>query len=129
VRDPVLEAKLMRKVAVSGRLALAMTVLAVVLTGCAHHNITGTGSRHAQVYHGSLRLTGEDNEITVLSGSNITKLSIMGEDNLVYVEEGALLEKVEIVGDDNEVVCPEGMPAQYNQIGEDNRIKRALTAR
>ena len=98
-------------------------MLAAVQFGCAHNAITGESSRHEQVYHGTVGITGEDHVVTILPGSQVTKLSIMGGDNRVYVAEGATVAKVEIVGEDNEVTLPTGMDVEYSEIGGDNRLK------
>ncbi|MCK4342519.1 MAG: hypothetical protein KAY37_12440 [Phycisphaerae bacterium] len=96
----------------------------VLLTGGAHSHtsISGTGSKHEQVMHGTVGISGEDNELTILPGSEVTKLSIMGDDICVFVANGAVVGKVEIVGEDNEVSCPKGMIVEYSEMGEDNRL-------
>lgn len=99
-----------------------ITAVAILSAGCAHTSITGSGGRYAYVLYGDVGITGEDNELTVKSGSEVHKLSIMGEDIRVIVEDGALLEKVEIVGEDNEVRYPAGMLIEYSELGESNRM-------
>ncbi|MFH0980831.1 MAG: hypothetical protein V2A79_04760 [Planctomycetota bacterium] len=95
----------------------------VLATGCTQMAITGEAGRHEQVIHGNVGITGEKHELTILSGSDVAKLSIIGEDNRVVVEDGAVLRKVEIIGEDNEVICPPGLTVQYSGIGEGNRLK------
>ena len=53
----------------------------LVVTGCSHTSIVGEGRRHEQVVQGTIGLMGEDNEIILLAGSDVPKLSIIGEDN------------------------------------------------
>ncbi len=98
-------------------------VALMAVTGCSHTSIVGEGRRHEQVVQGTIGLMGEDNEITLLAGSDVPKLSIMGEGNRVIVRDGAWLQKVEIIGEDNEVVCPAGQAVEYTAIGEDNRLR------
>jgi len=106
------------------RLAIVASVAALaLLTGCAHTNITGDGTRHERVMVGDVRITGAEHTVTILAGSEVSKLSIMGSDNRVRVCAGGTIEKVEIVGEDNEVLVPEGTVVEYSEIGEDNRLK------
>jgi hypothetical protein len=93
------------------------------VAGCSHTAIKGSGYRLAQVIHGTVGILGEDNQLTIREGSDVTKLSIIGEENRVVVEDGATLQKLEIVGEDNEVTCPEGLTVLYSSIGEDNRLR------
>lgn len=103
---------------------LLVPAVLVPLVGCAHTAITASGSRQAQVIHGSVGIIGEDIELTILAGSDVTKLSMMGEDIQVVVEDGAVVRKVEIVGEDNEVSCPTDLTVEYSEIGEGNRLIR-----
>ncbi|HUU83449.1 MAG TPA: hypothetical protein VM243_08100 [Phycisphaerae bacterium] len=96
----------------------------LLLAGCAHTAISGDDITHAQVIHGSVGIIGEDNELTVLADSRVTKLSIIGESNRVIVEDGARVDKVEMIGEDNEVDCPAGLSVCFSSIGEDNRLRR-----
>ena len=105
-----------------GRSAVVLLVLAA-MTGCSHTAIRGEGCEQEQVIRGAVGITGEDHELTILSGSEVTKLSIIGEDNRVVVEQGATIHKIEIIGEDNEVTCPEGASVHYSSIGEDNRLR------
>ena len=104
-------------------IGLATALTCTLLVGCAHTSIHGSGTRHERVIQGQIGITGEDHQLTVLPGSEVTKLSIIGEDNRVVVLEGATIEKVEIVGDDNEVLVPAGMVVEYSEIGEDSRLR------
>ncbi len=104
--------------------ALALAVAAIT-AGCAQHtSITGDGTRHEQVIHGSVGITGEDHELTILAGSDVTKLSIIGEENRVFIQDGALVWKIELAGEDNEVSCPPDLAVEFSTVGEDNRLKR-----
>jgi hypothetical protein len=98
--------------------------LIALLTGCSHTAISGEGTTQAQVIHGTVGITGEDHRLTILAGSDVTKVSIIGEEIRVIVDDGAVVRKVEIVGEDNEVLCPADLVVEYSAIGEDNRLKR-----
>ena len=100
-----------------------MAIAMLLLTGCAVTRVTGSDSKWRQVGYGNIGIIGEDHEVTLLAGSEVSKLSIMGEDIHVYVEDGAVVDKIEIVGEGNVVECPDGMPIEYSEIGEDNRIR------
>lgn len=102
---------------------LLVGVATVFAAGCSHTSIDGEGLSQEQVIHGTVGIKGEDNELTILPDSEVTKLSIMGQGNRVVVEDGAVVYKIEIVGEDNEVVCPEGMSIEYSTIGENNCLR------
>jgi hypothetical protein len=93
-----------------------------MLAGCSHTAIDGEGVRHEQQIQGTLGIKGEDNEVRILDGSDVPKLSIIGENNHVFVEDGARVAKVELVGEDNAVSCPDGMIVEFSSIGENNRM-------
>ncbi len=105
----------------SAKLCAGM-LLIVSIAGCATNAITGDSTRHEQIYHGVVGITGADHEITIEKGSQVPKLSIMGADNSVFIQDGAVVEKIEIVGEDNDVSCPVGLVFEFTQIGEDNRV-------
>lgn len=102
---------------------LLVGVATVFAAGCSHTAIDGESLSQEQVVYGTVGIKGEDNELTILPGSEVTKLSIIGQGNRVVIEDGAVVYKVEIVGEDNEVICPEGMSIEYSTIGEDNRLQ------
>jgi hypothetical protein len=105
------------------RTLLLATLSLLPLAGCVHTAITGEKSHQERIIHGTVGITGEKHQLTLLAGSDVQKLSIIGEDNRVVVQDGATVRKVEIVGENNEVICPADMPAEYSEIGEHNRIK------
>lgn len=105
---------------------LAVALLAILFgaPACSQHtSITGEGKKMSQVIHGSIGMTGEDHRLTILAGSDVTKLSIMGEDIRVTIEEGARVRKIEIIGEDNEIIAPADLEFEYSDIGEENEIK------
>ncbi len=102
---------------------LLIAVLIVTTVGCANTSIRASGTTVERVFVGDIGLMGEDNQLTLLSGSEVYKLSIMGDNNRVYAERGAFVDKVEIVGEDNIVVVPEGSVLEYSEMGEDNELR------
>jgi hypothetical protein len=90
--------------------------------GCARYAIRGKGGVYEQVYEGSLRINGNDNELTLLTGSDVPKLSIFGRDNRVIFNDGATVSKIEIAGADNAVTYPKGLKFKYSEIGKDNKL-------
>ncbi len=102
--------------------AFAASVLAI--SGCTQHtSISGEGVVHAQLIHGNVGITGDDHELTILSGSDVPILSIIGDDVEVTIEDGARVHKIEIVGDDNLVVCPQNASVCFASIGDNNKIR------
>ena len=106
------------------RVILVVATVALI-PGCAHTAITGDGVKQAQVIHGSVGIIGDDNELTVLAGSRVTKVSVIGEENRVIIERGATVAKVELIGEENEVFCPQDLSVRFSAIGEDNRLRRS----
>lgn len=106
------------------RMLLIATLSLPLLAGCVHTAITGDASRQERVIHGTIGVTGDRHQLTLLAGSDVQKLSIIGEANRIVVQDGATVRKVEVVGENNEVICPENMPAEYSEIGEHNTIKQ-----
>lgn len=104
-------------------MALLTIGLAFSVTGCQHTSITGSESMHERTIHGDVGVAGDDITLTLLSGSDVPKLSIIGEDNRIVVADGARVRKVEIVGEGNTVSVPDDLDVQYSEIGEDNRLE------
>lgn len=93
-------------------------------SGCAAHSIMGHGMvRSAQLF-GNVRLTGDNNNITALRGSRITKLSVMGDNNTVNVDAGATLAKVEFWGNGNTVSVPGYVVVRSNEVGTNQLVRR-----
>ncbi len=103
----------------------AMTLAVASLGGCAAQrtSITGENVDQEQVVHGEVGITGEDHEVTILAGSDVSKLSIWGEDIRVHIADGAVVRKIEIIGEDNTVSCPAGLSVEYSAIGDDNKLR------
>ncbi len=109
------------------RFTLTAVLCALLLTpiACSQHtSITGEGKKLSQVVHGSVGMTGEDHRLTILAGSDVTKLSIVGEDIEVTIDPGARVRKIEIIGDDNEIIAPADLQFEFSDIGDENEVKR-----
>jgi hypothetical protein len=101
----------------------ACALLAV--TGCASDNrIVGHNLKQVGHWYGELGITGHLNEITVQSGSRLTKLSIIGDANHVVVEDQTTLGKIEVWGENNTITVPEHLVVRMYQVGKGTRIVR-----
>jgi len=103
--------------------ALAATIFLATL-GCSSNRIIGHNLKQVGRWWGELGITGHLNEITVQSGSRLTKLSIIGDANQVVIEEHATLGKIEVWGGNNTVSIPEHLVVRMNQVGKGTRIIR-----
>ena len=109
------------------RTALIAMAVAVLLaaTGCSStnrivgHNLTQTGH-----WYGELGITGDGNNITVATGSRITKLSVLGDGNTVTVKDHCSLGKIELWGENNTVNIPDYLVVRVAQWGLENRVVR-----
>jgi hypothetical protein len=103
--------------------SVALTVLAA--TGCASANrIVGHNLKEVGQWYGELGVTGHLNEITIRSGSRLTKLSIIGDANHVVVEDQTTLGKIEVWGSNNTISIPEDLVVRVNQVGKGTQIVR-----
>ena len=103
---------------------VGMILSCAVNAGCTQAlAISGDGMRDTLHVTGDVGIRGDDNRLTILAGSDVSKLSIIGDENEVIFEEGAHVSKVEVVGEENEIRVPEGEDVQWSAIGEDNRLR------
>ncbi len=111
------------------RVPVLAAMVLFAMAGCVqqHASITGDGVEQAQVIHGDVGITGEDHELTILAGSDVSKLSIWGDEIKVRIEDGAVVRKIEIIGEDNTIYCPKSLSVEYSAIGEDNKLKHRRT--
>lgn len=108
----------------SGRTSGRVVSLALVCwlswsaTGCvASNRIVGHRIHQSGTWYGELGITGHLNEITILRGSRLNKLSIIGDGNFVVVEDHVTLGKVEIWGENNTVSIPGELVVRKNIAG------------
>mgnify|MGYP001436812360 CR=1 FL=1 len=93
--------------------------------GCAVNPSVGTGISTAQKYFGDLGVQGHNQNVTVLKGSRVTKLSIIGNNNTVTVEDGASIYRVEFWGNGNTVIVPENLwLIRTNNVGTNQLVRR-----
>jgi hypothetical protein len=90
--------------------------------GCTPTTINGAYCEMAQVVRGQIRINGDENQFTALSGSRVTTLTVDGSQNRVVVEDGAIIIKARVDGDGNKVVCPAGQQVQYVAKGLYNQL-------
>ena len=101
------------------------TVVLLTATGCSSTNrIVGHQLTQVGHWYGELGITGHGNNLTVQSGSRLTKLSIIGDGNTVTVRERCSLGKIELWGDNNTVNIPEYLVVRIAQVGPGNKIIR-----
>jgi hypothetical protein len=109
------------------RTALIATAAAALLaaTGCSSTNrIVGHNITQAGHWYGELGITGDNSNITVQTGSRLTKLSVLGDGNTVTVQERCSLGKIELWGENNTVNVPDYLVVRITQWGPANQIIR-----
>jgi hypothetical protein len=93
--------------------------------GCAVNPSVGKGITTAQKYFGDLGVEGHNQNVTILTGSRVTKLSIIGDNNTVTAEDGAAVYRVEFWGNGNTVIVPENLwILRTNNVGTNQVIRR-----
>jgi len=106
-------------------LGALVTATALAASGCTSANrIVGHEIKQSGRWYGELGLTGHLNEITVLSPSRLTKLSIIGDANKINIDDGVTLGKIEIWGENNVVSIPQHLVVRVNQVGGNSRVVR-----
>lgn len=98
--------------------------LLVLATGCAHNSIFGDGGMRSDQFFGDLGITGDQNGITVESGSRLHKLSILGHNNTITVAENVRIAQIEFWGKGNTVSLPEDMVVRTTEVGTNQIIRR-----
>jgi len=93
--------------------------------GCAHNSIIGRGVTRADQYFGNLGITGSGNNVTVLAGSRVPKLSLLGDNCTVTIQDGAFLHRVEFWGKNNVVSIPDAMILRTSEVGYNQIIRRS----
>ncbi len=102
----------------------ALAGLVLASTGCAPNANVGNGIQMSQQWFGDVGFVGHGDNITVLSGSKINKLSIQGNNNTFTVQDNVTLWKVEFWGKGNTVSIPEDLSIRVNAIGANQIIRR-----
>ncbi len=93
--------------------------------GCAPNPSVGTGITTAQKYFGDLGVQGHNQNVTVLKGSRVTKLSLIGNNNTVSVEDGAAVYRIEFWGNGNTVIVPDNLwILRTNNVGTNQVVRR-----
>jgi hypothetical protein len=98
--------------------------LLVGTTGCAHNAIVANNALRVGVFYGDVGVKGDGNNVTILRGSRVPKLSILGNRNMVTVEENVTLAHVEFWGLDNTVSIPETLTIRITEMGRGHQIIR-----
>jgi len=99
------------------RLKIQLLPYAPVTSLCGH------GMTVKQLVRSEAELFGSDNEVVLVRGSYVPKLSILGHNNRIIVEEGAAVARVEMAGEGNEVRTAQGMPVILTQFGHSSHFE------
>ena len=103
------------------------TGLVLANTGCAPNPIVGSNMVMTQQYFGDFGVTGHGNNITILPGSRLHKLSIIGDNNTLTVQDDVTIWKIEFWGKGNTVSVPEYLSVRSNDVGANQIIRRPYT--
>ncbi len=101
-----------------------LTGCLLATTGCAHNSIVASNMTRADRYYGNVGITRHSNNITIVRGSKVPKLSILGNNNTVTVEDGAWLQRIEFWGKGNIVSLPEHLAVRVTEVGDNQIIRR-----
>jgi len=105
-------------------MGIVASVLVVSATGCASSSIVGTGVTRVDRFYGDVGITGSNNNLTILSDSRVSKLSILGNNCTVTVQDGVMLYRVEFWGKGNTVSIPETLVVRTTEVGSNQIIRR-----
>jgi hypothetical protein len=102
----------------------ALVGLVLASTGCAPNAYVGNGIQMSSQFFGDVGFVGHGDNITILSGSKINKLSIQGNNGTFTVQDGVRIWKIEFWGKGNTVSIPADMSVRVNAIGANEIIRR-----
>ena len=106
------------------RLIVCLTVAAVAnCVGCSNR-IVGNNITQANTWQGELGITGHLNDVTIKTGSNLTKLSVVGDANKIHVMERVTLGHVEVWGQRNKIYVPEYLVIRESVVGNGSEVIR-----
>ena len=93
----------------------------------ADYTYNGNGKTLADVFQGKISFTGNHNDVTIKSGSEVESVTILGNDNTIRIEEGAHVAAVRGFGNNNIVDAPPNMEIDLRWLeGENNGRKKAI---
>jgi hypothetical protein len=102
----------------------ALVGLLLASTGCAPNANVGSGIQMSQQWFGDVGFVGHGDNITILSGSKINKLSIQGNNNTITAQDNVTIWKIEFWGKGNTVSIPEDLSIRVNAVGANQIIRR-----
>jgi hypothetical protein len=102
--------------------------LALVNMGCAPNPMVGHNMVMSQQYFGDVGITGHGNNLTVLPGSRLHKLSLIGDNNTITLQDDVTVWKIEFWGKGNTVSVPEYLSVRTNDVGANQIIRRPYTS-
>jgi hypothetical protein len=108
--------------------AIILSALAAGLVlanvGCAVNPIVGTNVTMSQQYFGDVGIVGQGDNLTILTGSRVNKLSIQGDNNTITLQDGVTVWKIEFWGKGNTVSAAEDLSFRTNSVGANQIIRR-----
>lgn len=107
----------------SANLAL-LCVVAAWAVGCSSNSIVGNNITMQRQWAGNVGVTGHLNQIRILDGSDLFRLSVIGDANRVYVEDRVTLGKVEVWGENNIIEVPARLRVRSSLVGRGSVIVR-----
>lgn len=93
----------------------------------ADYTYNGSGKTLSDVFQGKISFTGNHNDVTIKSGSEVDSVTILGNDNTIRIEEGAHVAAVRGLGNNNIVDAPADMEIDLHLLkGQNNGRKKAI---
>ena len=100
------------------------TGLVLANAGCAPNATVGHSIVMNQQFFSDAGFVGHGDNITILSGSKINKLSVLGDNNTITVQDNVTVWKIEFWGKGNTISIPEDLYVRANSIGANQIIRR-----
>lgn len=89
----------------------------------ANYTISG-GKSISEVFEGTISVLGNENIITIKSGSNVEWITLAGNDNRVLIEPGAQVGRIRGLGQGNTIIAPPELELDASQLKGDNNQRR-----
>lgn len=106
---------------------VAAAGLLLTASGCAYNAIVGTGVARAAQFFGDVGVSGNGNQVTIQTGSKVSKLSVLGNNCTITVEDKVVLYRIEFWGKNNTVSIPESLIVRTTEVGSNQIIRRPHT--
>ena len=102
----------------------ALSALLVAGVGCnvPVTSFVGESIVAEQVLRTEVEVAGEGNEVRLMRGSYVPKLSIVGWNNTIVFDKGAAVALVDVAGEGNLVRTTQGSPVVITDFGNSNKV-------